>query len=62
MANQRSDRQRAAFIEQVKAVNNLITDKQASGLYNVRDAVQALLAFRLGERIVIDKSKNDTVL
>jgi hypothetical protein len=62
MANQRSDRQRAAFIEQVQAVNNLITDKQASDLYNVRDAVQALLAFRLGERIIIDKSKRDTVL
>ena len=46
---------------QVQSVNNLITDKEANDLYNVRDAVRALLAFRLGERIVIDKSKTDTV-
>ncbi len=62
MRNQSDDRHRAAFIEQVKAVNNLITDEQANVMYNVRDAVRALLAFKMGERIVIDKSKRDTAL
>ena len=62
MRNQSNDRHRSAFVEQVKAINNLITDKQANDMYNVRDAVRALLAFRLGERIVIDKSKEDTAL
>ena len=57
MANQSNDRRKAAFIQQIKTVNNLLTDSQAAEMYNVRDAVQALLAFRLGERIVIDKSK-----
>ena len=57
MANQSSDRKKADFIKQIQAVNNLITDAQAADVYNVRDAVHALLAFRLGERIIIDKSR-----
>ena len=57
MANQSSDRKKVDFIKQIQAVNNLITDKQASDIYNVRDAVHALHAFRLGERIIIDKSR-----
>ncbi len=58
MANQSSDRQRAAFVKELQSVNNLITDALANEMYNVRDAVHALLAFRPGERIVIDKSKD----
>ena len=62
MPNQASHRQMAAFVKQIKEANNLITDQDAIRLYHVRDAALALLAFRPGERIVIDKSGNDTDL
>jgi hypothetical protein len=61
MAHQSSDREMAEFIKQIRAANNLITEQHAIELYNVRDAVQALLALRPGERIIIDKSKEDIV-
>jgi hypothetical protein len=56
MPNQAADRHLTAFVEQVRAANNLVTEQQAASLYHVRDAALALLAFRQGERIVIDKS------
>ena len=40
--------------------NKHLTEKQALELYSIRDAVHALLAFPVGKRIVIDKSKDDS--
>jgi hypothetical protein len=62
MADRRSDRLQAQFIESLQSANNQITDMQAFELFQARDAVNALLAFRKGERIVIDKTQENTAL
>lgn len=49
-------------MESLQSANNQITDTQAFELYQVRDAVNALLAFRKGERIVIDKTQGNAAL
>lgn len=50
---------RAAVVEQIMATNNSITEAQAIEIYNVLDAVQALLAIPKGKRIVVNKTKRD---
>lgn len=62
MADRRVDRQKAEFAKSLMAANNQITEQQAISLYNVRDAVHALLEFPMGTRIVINKSKDDSGL
>jgi hypothetical protein len=62
MADRRSDRLQAQFAESLQSANNQITDTQAFELFQVRDAVNALLAFRKGERIVIDKTQRNAAL
>ena len=57
MSKEPADRVRAAFIEQLRSANNSITEAQAIEVYNVLDAVQALLAVPRGQRIVVNKTK-----
>jgi len=62
LADRRVDREKAAFTASLMAANKHLTEKQALELYHIRDAVHALLAFPVGKRIVIDKSRADSRL
>jgi hypothetical protein len=57
MFKESADCDRAAFIQRLQAANNSITEAQAVEFYNVLDAVQALLATPMGQRIVVNKNK-----
>ena len=59
MNNKHEDTEKAEFIKRLKAINNQITDEQATDIYNVRDAMSALLAIPFGQRIIIDKSEKN---
>jgi hypothetical protein len=60
MSQESADRSRALFVEGLQAANNSITDAQAIDVYNVLDAVQALLAIPKGGRIVVNKTRPDS--
>ncbi len=48
---------RAAFVSELLAANNRITEEVATDVYNVLDAIQVLLTVPKGQRIVINKEK-----
>lgn len=59
MSKESGGRTRAAVVEQLMAVNNLLTEAEAIEIYNVLDAMQALLAVPDGQRIVVNKTRRD---